>query len=197
MRKIVVVEHLSLDGVMQAPGRPDEDPRGGFAHGGWAAPNNDDVMGARLSRGMGGSELLFGRRTYEQMYAFWPKQTDPNPFTEVLNNTRKYVVTTSLPEPLPWQNSTRLAGDPGQSVAALKAQPGPDLAVMGSGELVRALAANGLVDEYLLMIHPLVLGSGRRLFPDDGPPYELRLVESVPTTKGVLIATYRPDGSDD
>jgi dihydrofolate reductase len=192
MRKIVAVENISLDGVMQAPGRPDEDTRGGFAHGGWALPYNDEVMGQEMAKGMGSTDLLFGRRTYEDFYAFWPNQPGPNPFTEVLNATQKYVVSTTLTEPLPWSNSTLLAGDAAVAVAKLKEQPGKDLAVLGSGELARSLARHNLIDEYTLLIHPLVLGSGRRLFADDGPFAKLRLVNSVTTTTGVVIATYQP-----
>ena len=191
MRKIVVVENLTLDGVMQAPGGPDEDTRGGFQHGGWARPYSDEVMGREMGKGMGASELLFGRRTYEQFYSFWPNAPQPNPFTEVLNNSQKYVASTTLTEPLPWMNSTLLAGEAAEAVAGLKEEPGPDLVVIGSGELVRSLMPPNLIDEYLLLIHPLVLGSGRRLFPDGSPFAKLRLTNSVTTTTGVVIATYQ------
>jgi dihydrofolate reductase len=192
MRKIVVNMHLTLDGVMQAPGRPDEDRRGGFEHGGWALPNNDEVMGRVLGEGMArGGSLLLGRRTYEDFYGFWPNQTD-NPFTEVLNTIEKYVASTTLAEPLPWSNATLLQGDAAEAVARLKEQPGPDLVILGSGDLVHSLRRRNLVDAYVLMIHPLVLGSGRRLFPAGSPPTTLRLVNSVTTTTGVLIATYEP-----
>jgi dihydrofolate reductase len=187
---IVVFESVTLDGVMQAPGRPDEDTRGGFAHGGWAAPYADELMGRQAAEGMattGG--ILLGRRTYEDFYGFWPKQPD-NPFTEALNSLQKYVVSRTMEEPLPWQNSTLLRGDPGETVAALKEQPGKDLLVLGSGELVRTLTANGLVDRYVLLIHPLVLGSGHRLFPEGGPPSALRLADSTTNTKGVIVAIY-------
>jgi dihydrofolate reductase len=192
MRQLVVIEHLTLDGVMQAPGRPDEDTRDGFAHGGWAIPDNDEVMGKVMAEGMarGGGSLLFGRRTYEDFYGFWPQQKD-NPYTDVLNNVEKYVVSRTLTEPLPWSNSILLEGDAAETVKELKEQPGPNLGVMGSGELVGSLIRRQLVDEYLLMIHPRILGSGRRLFPD-GVSSALHLVESVTTTTGVLIATYRP-----
>ncbi|MEU8380162.1 dihydrofolate reductase family protein [Streptosporangium sp. NPDC048865] len=190
MRKIVVIEHLTLDGVMQAPGAPDEDVRGGFEHGGWAVPRNDAVMGGEMAKGMGGSELLFGRLTYERFHSFWPEQPAPNPFTDVLNDTRKYVVSTTLTGPLPWVNSTLLAGDAAKAVAELKEEPGADIAVLGSGELVRSLMRHDLVDVYQLMIHPLVLGSGRRLFPEGGSFAGLRLTGSVTTTTGVVIATY-------
>lgn len=190
MRKIAVTEHLTLDGVMQAPGRPDEDTRGGFEHGGWAIPNNDEVMARVMGEGMArGGPLLFGRRTYEDFYGFWPHQKD-NPFTDVLNDVEKFVASRTLTDPLPWNNSTLLKGDAAEAVKELKEQPGKDIGVLGSGELVQSLIRHRLVDEYLLMIHPLVLGSGRRLFPE-GVHSSLRLVDSVTTTTGVVIATYR------
>jgi dihydrofolate reductase len=192
MRRVVVTTRLTLDGVMQGPGRADEDLRGGFAHGGWALPYNDEVLGRAMGQGMAqAGALLLGRRTYEDFFAVWPQRTD-NPFTEVLNNTHKYVASTTLREPLPWQNSTLLDGDAGDAVAALKLQPGPDLAVLGSGELIQSLQERKLIDEYVLLIHPLIIGSGRRLFPDGSPPSELRLVDHVTTTTGVMIATYQP-----
>lgn len=141
---------------------------------------------------MGRAELLFGRCTYERFYAFWPNQPEPNPFTEVLNKTQKYVVSNTLTEPFPWINSTLLAGDAAPAVARLKEQPGEDIAVLGSGELVRSLMRRNLVDEYKLLIHPLVLGSRRRLFPDNSPFARLRLTDSVTTTTGLVIATYQP-----
>jgi dihydrofolate reductase len=189
MAKITVVNHLTLDGVMQAPGRADEDPRGGFAHGGWAAPNNDDVMAGKLAEGMTGGPLLLGRRTYEQLYEYWPKQTD-SPFTEALNNVQKHVTSNTLTEPLPWENSTLLSGDVPEAVRRLKANADRDIVVMGSGELIRSLIPHDLIDEWLLLIHPLVLGEGGRLFTPDSPLGALRLLDSVTTTKGVVIATY-------
>jgi dihydrofolate reductase len=190
MRKVAVFTSVSLDGVMQAPGRPDEDPRGGFTHGGWATPYNDQVMAEVAAKGMADSgPLLLGRRTYEDFYGFWPHQQD-NPFTQVLNTTLKYVASTTLAEPLPWSNSRLLEGDAADAVSRLKEQPGKDLTVLGSGELARSLIRRGLVDRFTLLIHPLVLGSGRRLFGDDGPFTPLRLVDSVTTTTGVIIATY-------
>jgi dihydrofolate reductase len=192
MRSVVVINHITLDGVMQAPGRPDEDTRGGFEHGGWALPNNDEVMGRVLGEEMGrGGPLLLGRRTYEDFYAFWPKQTD-NPFTEALNNVQKYVASKTLAEPLPWSNSTLLEGDAAHAVAELRREPGDDITVTGSGELIQSLMARDLIDRYVLMIHPLVLATGRHLFPKGSQHYVLRLVDSVATTKGVLIATYVP-----
>jgi dihydrofolate reductase len=145
---------------------------------------------ARAASGAGA--LLLGRRTYEDFAGFWPKQAD-NPFTPVLDAMQKYVVTTTLRDPLPWQNSTVLPGDPAESVASLKQRSEKDLTVLGSGELVRTLAEHGLVDEYLLLIHPLLLGSGQRMFADGGRRTALRLVDSVTTSTGVVIATYQPE----
>jgi dihydrofolate reductase len=195
MSKVVVTNHLTLDGVMQAPGRPDEDRRGGFEHGGWAPPYADSVMGRVMGEGMAkGGALLLGRRTYEDFAAFWPNQPEPNPFTAVLDNVQKYVASTTLKEPLSWSNSTLLEGDAAEAVARLKEKPGKDLVVLGSGELVQSLMRRNLVDEYVLTIHPLVLGTGRRLFTDDGAFAALRLVDTKATTTGVLIATYQPSG---
>ena len=193
MGKLVVHNHITLDGVMQGPGRADEDPRGGFAHGGWAAPHGDEVMGKVIGEGMGrGGAMLFGRRTYEQLYAFWPKQADDNPFTPALNEAQKYVVSTTLKEPLPWENSTLLSEDIPGAVQRVKDQLDKELVVLGSGHLIQTLMQHGLVDEFLLMIHPLVLGTGQRLFRDGSPTTTLNLVESVTTTKGVVIGRYEP-----
>jgi dihydrofolate reductase len=195
MGKIVVFTSLTLDGVMQAPGRPDEDRRGGFDRGGWAQPYNDPVMAQVAAKGMAQEgSLLLGRRTYEDFFSFWPKQPD-NPFTEVLDNTRKYVASTTLDEPLPWRNSTLLKGDAADAVAELKRRSTGDLTVLGSGGLVQSLRRRDLIDEYMLLIHPLVLGTGRKLFPDGGPPAELRLADTVTTTTGVIIATYHTERS--
>ncbi|HKG94980.1 MAG TPA: dihydrofolate reductase family protein [Gemmatimonadaceae bacterium] len=191
MRKVTVVDNLTLDGVMQAPGGPDEDPRSGFQHGGWAVPYNDSVKGSVMGKGMSrGGALLFGRRTYEHFYKVWPGRTD-NPFTEVLDNSTKYVASRTLKEPLPWKNSTLLPGDAADAVAKLKEESKEDLVILGSGELVRSLMRRSLVDELVLLIHPLVLGSGRRMFADDGTFARFRLAESVPTTTGVIITTYQ------
>jgi dihydrofolate reductase len=191
MGRVVVVESVSLDGVMQAPGRADEDARGGFPHGGWGRPYADEVMGRAMGERMAGDGVLvFGRRTYQALYDFWPKQTDGNPYTGKLDRTRKYVASRTLSEPLPWVNSTLLAGDAVPAVAKLR-ESGQDVGVLGSGDLVRQLADHDLVDEYLLLIHPLVLGSGRRLFADGGRFAALRLVDSVVTGTGVVIGTYR------
>jgi dihydrofolate reductase len=189
MSKVVVFMNLTLDGVMQAPGRPDEDRRGGFEHGGWAMPYAT-MEAAEESMAYTGA-LLLGRRTYEDFYTVWPNRTD-NPFTAVLNNTQKYVASTTLSEPLSWSNSTLLKGDAAEAVARLKEELGKDLVVLGSGELVQSLMRRNLVDEYVLLIHPLVLGSGRRLFAEGGAFTALRLVATKTTTTGVVIATYQP-----
>ena len=189
MSKVVVLTNLTLDGVMQGPAGPDEDRRGGFEHGGWAAPYA--AMEATGNNFASAGALLFGRRTYENFYAVWPKRTD-SPYTEFLNTIPKYVASTTVKEPLPWSNSTLLKGDAAQAVSQLKQQPGKDLLIMGSGELIQSLMRANLIDDYVLLIHPLVLGSGRRLFPDGGAAATLRLVATSTTDKGVVIATYQP-----
>ena len=194
MGRVIVIEHMTLDGVMQAPGHPEEDPRDGFRHGGWAASRGQDpamqeMMGARMSSGW---SLLAGRTTYERFADYWPRQA-PNPITEALNSVRKYVASTTLAEPLVWQNSTLLEGDPPDAVARLKQDVEDNLVVFGSGVLVRSLLPHGLVDELVLMVHPLVLGAGRRLFSDSGPRLsDLRLAESATTDSGVIMAVYQP-----
>lgn len=193
MGELVVVENVTLDGVIQAPGGADEDTRGGFTFGGWAHPYADRVMAETMGKGMSDDgALLFGRRTYEQFHGFWSKQTDGNPYTEVLNRKRKYVASRTLVEPLPWENSSLLKGDLRQAVTALKRDVEGAVVVLGSGELVRSLAGADLVDVYTLSIHPLTLGGGTRLFADGATGYRtFALVEAVPTTTGVIIATYR------
>jgi dihydrofolate reductase len=188
MGTLRVVESLTLDGVMQAPGRPDEDTRDGFGHGGWATPYVDDVMGRAMGEQMGrGGSILLGRRTYQDFADVWPKQKG-NPYSEALTAAQKYVVSRTLTEPLPWENSTLLDGEALDVVAGVKGQS--DLTALGSGELVRALMTGGLIDEFLLLIHPLVLGSGSRLFPESVFA-SLELADSLTTGTGVVIATYR------
>jgi dihydrofolate reductase len=193
MGKVIVIEHVTLDGVMQAPGHPEEDPRDGFEHGGWANRRQDpamqEVMGTRMSSAW---SLLAGRTTYERFADYWPKQ-EPNQFTESLNSVQKYVASTTLTEPLAWQNSTLLKGEATDAVARLKEELDENLVVFGSGVLVRSLMPSNLVDEFVLLTHPLVLGSGRRLFSNSGSkPSAFRLVGSAPTATGVIIATYHP-----
>jgi dihydrofolate reductase len=192
MSKVIVFNNLTLDGVIQAPGRRDEDLRGGFQHGGWAAPYaamSSSEAGENMSN-IGA--LLLGRRTYEVLYDYWPKQTDNNSFTEMLNNMQKYVASTTLKEPLPWINSTLLKGDVPEAVTKLKAQQEKDFMMMGSGELIQTLMRHNLIDLYLLLIHPLVLGSGQRLFSDGGAFATLQLVSAKTTPNGVVVATYQP-----
>jgi dihydrofolate reductase len=188
---ITVFNSLTLDGVMQSPGRADEDTRGGFEHGGWAVPYSHEVLHRRASQGTPDTgALLLGRRTYEDFAAYWPNQSG-NPFTDILNNAQKYVASRTLTEPLPWQNSTLLEGDAVEAVATLKEGLGKDIVILGSGELIRSLMPHGLIDEFILLIHPLVLGAGRRLFPAEGPRADMRLVDSVVAPTGVVMATYR------
>lgn len=192
MGKVTVNISLSLDGVMQAPGRPDEDTRGGFKHGGWAAPYFDPVMANNASAGMAAMPaLLFGRRTYEDFYVVWPNRTD-NPFTGFLDMAQKYVVSRKLEEPLPWQNSTLLKGDAAETVSKLKQETSQDLLVMGSGVLVQSLLRNNLVDVLALSIHPLVIGEGRRLFTEDLTFAAFQLADCKTTSTGVIMATYVP-----
>jgi dihydrofolate reductase len=190
MSRIVVLNHVTLDGVMQGPGRPDEDTRDGFQHGGWSMDDNDDVMGqvmgSRLAESGG---LLLGRRSYEDMLGYW--NTTDSPFKDALNNAPKYVAS-HTEDPLTWPNSTMLTGDVPASVGELRKETGKDLHIMGSGALIQSLLPNNLIDEFMLLIHPVVLGSGHRLFPDGTPRTSLRLVDSVITTKGVVIATFQP-----
>jgi dihydrofolate reductase len=190
MAKVLVVNHITLDGVMQAPARADEDTRDGFAHGGWAMARNDELIAAKIGERMSGDRaFLFGRRTYEDFYAVWPKRVG-NPFSEALTNTTKYVASRTLTEPLPWENSILLSGDASKQVAELKRRRDGTLTMFGSGELIGALAAANLIDEYLLIVHPLVLGSGHRLF-GAGPSAELELIDSVTSDTGVVISAYR------
>jgi dihydrofolate reductase len=189
--QIVVFNSITLDGVMQSPGRPDEDTRDGFTHGGWAVPYSSPEQGEVAAQSMQTTgALLLGRRTYEDFHGFWPHQKD-NPFTDVLNNATKYVASRSLREPLPWQNSILLS-DGTDGVARLRREPGKDIVILGSGELIRSLMAHNLIDRYVLQIHPLVLGSGRHLFPDDGTIASLRLIDTRTTSTGVIVATYEP-----
>ena len=191
MRTITVTNNVTLDGVMQAPMDKQEDTRGGFTRGGWARPFNDEVKMREMGQGMAeGGEMLFGRRTYEHMFKAWHGRNDGNPFTPFLDRVQKYVVSNTLKTPLPWPNSTLLSGDAGDAVAKLKAGAGKGLVMLGSGELIHALVRRQLIDTFVLLIHPLVLGSGRRLFADDGTAANFKLVKSVPTPSGLIIATY-------
>jgi dihydrofolate reductase len=192
VRRLVVVEFLSLDGVMQAPGDPFEDPEGGFAHGGWQAPYFDESLMAAGQEGQAGTDAyLFGRKTYEIMARYWPGAPSDDPFAAHLNETVKYVASRKHPT-LTWQNSQLIEGDVTEEVAALKAQDGEDIVVLGSGDLVQTLIAGDLVDRYSLTISPIVLGSGKRLFRNRDQPVRLDLVESHTATTGSLVLTYEP-----
>lgn len=190
--RIVVVNHITLDGVMQGPGRPDEDTRGGFAHGGWAIPRNDDAMVQAIGERMAkpGAALLLGRYSYEGMLAAWNARGGP--YKDALNNATKYVASGNPATRLEWPNSNLLHGDIPAAVAELKHSSGGNLVIMGSGRLIRSLLPHRLIDEYLLMIHPLILGSGQRLFEPDDALVELQLIDSTATSTGVILATYQP-----
>lgn len=190
MGKVIVMNGVTLDGVMQGPGRPDEDTRDGFAHGGWGIPYSDDAIVAKMGERMGGEHaFLFGRRTYEELLAFWNAQGGP--FKDALNNTGKFVASSNPATRLDWPNSTLLHGDVPAAVADLKRSSSANLVIMGSGVLIGSLMAVDLIDEYLLTVAPLVLGAGRRLFAG-GTHVPLRLVDSSTTGTGVVIATYEP-----
>lgn len=193
MGKVVTIEHVTLDGVMQGPARPDEDSRDGFEYGGWATARSDPAMQAVLGARMGSAwALLVGRTTYEDFASVWPNRPRPNPMAEALDAVEKFVASTTLAEPLPWRNSTLLKGDAGDAVAALKREQDRTLVIFGSGVLVQSLMRRRLIDEFVLQIHPLVLGKGRRLFPDGGALATLNLIDSVAMSTGVIIATYQP-----
>lgn len=189
--RVLVVNHVSLDGVLQGPGRSDEDTRDGFRHGGWAQQATDPATATAIGERIGREfSWLFGRRSYEDMLAHWNQAGGP--FKEGLNRAIKYVASSRPDIELRWPNSTVISGDVPGRVAALREQPGGNLVIMGSGQLIRSLLPQGLVDELFLMIHPLVLGSGRRLFGPSVEAYPLRLVDCTPTATGVLMATYQP-----
>ena len=196
MSKVIVHNSVTLDGVMQAPARADEDLRDGFEHGGWAQPYFDEATISGVSAGIAqDGDLLLGRQTYEDFASVWPHMPEENPFTAVMNNFRKHVASTTLEEPLAWNNSTLLKGDAVEAVTKLKEQLNNDLVILGSGGLVQSLMQHNLIDRYELLIHPLVLGSGRRFFPDGGASVPLRLVDTKTTTTGVVVATYEPAGA--
>jgi dihydrofolate reductase len=192
MRKLSVNTFLTLDGVMQAPGGPEEDPTSGFTHGGWSVNYWDDAMGRRMDDWMSKrSDLLLGRKTYEIFAAHWPYRSDPT--ADTLNSATKYVASRTL-DTVEWQNSTLLEGDAGEAVARLKDEDGPELQVHGSADLIQTLLKHNLVDEFRLWIFPVVLGSGKRLFADGVIPAGLRLVDSQVFDTGVVMATYEPAG---
>jgi dihydrofolate reductase len=192
MRKVIANEWMTLDGVVQAPAYADEDTTGGFAHGGWHTRYFDDLsMGWVIENVSGAGGFLLGRGTYEMFAAHWPHASEEEQvLAEPLNALPKYVASTTLDEPLEWQNSTLLRGELGEAVSALKSEKGGDLHVIGSPGLVHSLMQHGLVDELQVMIDPVVLGGGKRLFPDDGALRPLRLLDTQVTTTGAIIATY-------
>jgi dihydrofolate reductase len=192
MRKVIVNEFMTLDGVIQAPGRADEDRDGGFEHGGWQTPLLDDVAQNSIVEGMAeAGGFLLGRKTYEIFAGYWPTAPEEEAaVADPLNILPKYVASTTLTDPLAWQNSTVLRGDVAQAVAGLKGESGKDLHVIGSGELVQTLMHHDLVDEYRLMINPILVGSGKRLFRGDNDRKMLRLADSTISSTGVVIATY-------
>jgi dihydrofolate reductase len=192
MRKLRVIEFLSLDGVMQAPGDPQEDTEGGFRHGGWQREYFDDVLAETTGKSMAATDAyLFGRKTYQKMAAHWPTAPADDPYAKHLNSTPKYVASRTL-QSVDWENSQLIKGDVAEAVAELKEQEGGNIAVLGSGELVQTLIEHDLVDEYFLTVSPIVLGGGKRLFRNYDDAWKLTLVDSKPTTTGGVILTYRP-----
>jgi dihydrofolate reductase len=192
--RVVVNEFMSLDGVVQAPGGAEEDTDGGFAHGGWSMPYFDpEVMGASIGEGMTTAEaLLFGRRTWQVMAEAWPERAG-DPFADQMNAIKKYVASRTLTtDDLTWNTTLLSADDAVGDIAALRARDGGDLLVWGSASLVTALLAAGLVDELSLMIEPILLGGGKRIFPDDGTARPMQLVKCVTAGTGVQVCTYRP-----
>ena len=194
MRKLIASTFVSLDGIMQAPGGPEEDPTGGFTLGGWMFNYSDEDMDISAA-GFDGKdrELLLGRRTYEIFEAYWPYQPSDHPIAMTLNAAKKYVVSRTLKK-LHWNNSTLLHGDVVSAVIALKAQPGADLQIIGSGNLIRTLQAASLIDEYNVWTFPVVLGRGKRLFGETVKPSGLQLVRSQVSSTGVLMSTYALSG---
>jgi dihydrofolate reductase len=192
MRKLSVTTFLTLDGVMQAPGGPEEDLSGGFKHGGWSVNYWDDRMGQVMGEFMGKPfDLLLGRKTYEIFAAFWPNaKEDP---ADILNNAKKYVASRTL-KSVEWQNSGLISGDVGEQVAALKQESGPEIQVHGSGNLIQTLLKHDLIDENQLMVFPILLGTGKRLFADGTVPAGLKLLESQTASSGVVIARYERAG---
>jgi dihydrofolate reductase len=190
--KIVVVNHVSMDGVMQAPARQDEDTRHGFVHGGWVAEEDDPAIGEAIGAVMGADfSWLFGHRTYDDLLAHW--NAAGGPFKEGLNGPTKYVASSDSDLELPWRNSVLLAGNVPKRVAELRARDGGNLVIMGSGELIRSLIPHGLIDELLLMTHPILLGSGQRIFGSDDDARRFTLTNLKHTAAGTILAAYSAD----
>jgi dihydrofolate reductase len=198
MRKVIVNEFMTLDGVVQAPGGDEEDTSGGFEHGGWHMAFMDEVAQKDVLEGINEADgFLLGRRTYEIFASYWPNAPEEEQvIAEPLNTKPKYVASTTLTEPLEWQNSTLLQGDVPEAVAALKQGNGGDLHVIGSSDLVQTLIENDLVDELRVMIDPLIVGGGKRIFRDDGALRPMRLVDSQVTSTGAFLARYAPAQSE-
>ena len=196
MRKLSASTFVSLDGVMQAPGGPQEDPTGGFAYGGWqfnywAQDEDLDLAGSGFDGE--GRELVLGRKTYEIFAAYWPYQAEDMPIAQTFNATRKHVASRTLRH-LDWNNSRLLGDDVAAAVAALKATPGPDLQIIGSGNLIQTLHAAALIDEYNVWTYPLVLGQGKRLFEEGAKPTSLRLLRTSTAKSGLVMSVYAPAG---
>jgi dihydrofolate reductase len=193
MRKLIVSTFLTLDGVMQAPGGPEEDDSGSFAHGGWSVNYWDERMGEVMGEAMSAPfDLVLGRKTYDIFAAYWPHASEEDG-AKPLNDATKYVASRSHPT-LSWDRSVLIEGDAAEGVAALKEDDGPELQVHGSGDLIQTLMHHGLVDQYRLWVFPVVLGSGKRLFSDGTVPAGLKLVDSTVSTTGVVIGRYEPAG---
>lgn len=193
MRQIRIIEHISLDGIIQAPGGPDEDRDGGFAYGGWAAPHDDPAGGEAIDAAHGERfDLLLGRRTYDIWTGYWPNATGP--MADKLNAAVKYVAT-HHPESLSWGPAESLGTDIAAGIRRIKALAGPDLIVWGSSSLTPLLVSEGLADEVLLMVFPVLLGTGKRFYSGDVAPCELKLVRSAVTASGVILNTYKPAGT--
>ncbi|MGW2472833.1 dihydrofolate reductase family protein [Streptomyces sp. NPDC001665] len=194
MRKIIVSTFLTLDGVMQAPGGPEEDPESGFTHGGWQKPTYDDGVGEAIADWYADTDaMLLGRKTYDIFAGYWPTADPANPFTERMNSMHKYVASRTLTS-VDWQNSTLLTGDTADAVRRLKSTDGRNINVVGSGDLAQTLMREDLVDEYRLTIHPVILGTGKRLFADGAIPTALEPVTVTGTKGGTVLAVYRPKG---
>jgi dihydrofolate reductase len=192
MRELIVSTFLTLDGVMQAPGGPEEDPSGGFEHGGWSIGYWDEQLDRAMERTMSKPfDLVLGRKTYEIFAAYWPHSDEPG--AELLNRATKHVASRARTD-LEWENSRLIEGDVPEGVRALKADDGPELHVHGSANLIQTLLEHELIDEFRLMVFPVVLGSGKRLFGDGAIPRGLSLVDSATSTTGVVMSTYRPAG---
>ena len=191
MRKLTVLEHISLDGIIQAPGGPDEDPSGGFDYGGWIAPYSDEVLGTALRRQMNlPFDLLLGRKTFEIWAQYWPYHADAWPGVDTAT---KYIASNTLTSH-EWQPSVFLSGDIREKVAEITGQPGPDLNVWGSGDLIQTLMRHDLVDAFWLMVYPVTLGAGKRLFAGGTIPAAFRVTESTVTPTGVMVVKYERAG---